>query len=258
MFRILLFILLLGPRAAHSDNAKAHEIGGKAEAQQKPVDPLPIIKDSAQSKSTTPDTYYEHQPPKPKGSDPQWWSIGVNGVIALTTFGTLLYLRGQIRAIRNTERAFLIPVWEDSIGWRSRNDDPLRHCLQWKFKNCGKTPAFLREAVGKIVVVDTLDQIPKNPDYSGFVIYKGDPLVAGEEMTRNFISQMDDTRDFETIEDDYRKGSKVLFAYGMVRYDDMFGKRHETRFGLRFIISPYSVREDEFLIDGPDSYNKYT
>jgi hypothetical protein len=258
---MLLFILLLGPRTAHSNEAKPHEVDGKAEAHRKQVDPPPV-KDPIQSISATPNSYYEHEPPKPKRSDPQWWSVGVNGVIAFTAFGTLLYLSAQIRAIRNTERAFLIPVWENLITWRASNDDPVTHCFQWKFRNCGKTPAFLREAVGKILIVETIDQLPKNPDYSGFVIYKGDPLIANEAMARNFISHMDDNRDFQAIEDEYRNGygggPKILFAYGMVRYDDMFRRRHETRFGLRFTISQYSITEDEFVIDGPDSYNKYT
>ncbi|HTF67698.1 MAG TPA: hypothetical protein VK638_33965 [Edaphobacter sp.] len=258
MFRILLFILLLGPRTAYSNDVKPHEVDGKAEAHHKPVDPAPVVKDPTQPISTIHHSYSEHEPPKPKRSDPQWWSIGVNGIIALTTVGTLLYLRGQIRAMRNTERAFLIPVFENIVHRNPEVENALHHCFQWNFKNCGKTPAFLREVVGQMIVIDSLERLPQKPDYSKFVTFKGDPLIAGERMIRNFYAAIDDKRDFDTIEKEYRGGERILFVYGMVRYDDMFRQRHETRFGARFKISPYSISQDEFVIDGPDSYNQYT
>jgi hypothetical protein len=255
---VILVLFLLGPRTAHSNDAKPHEVNGKAEAQQRKVDPPPV-EDPAKSISTTHNSYYEHEPSKPKRGDPQWWSVWVNGAIALTTFGTLLYLRGQIGAIRNIERAFLVPVWENVV-WQNpeaENGVP-SHCFQWKFKNCGKTPAFLREVVAHMVILDSLDELPKNPDYSGRVEYMGDPLIGGEMMTRNFYSPLkNDPRDFEAIQEEYRIGAKVLFAYGMVRYDDMFGNSHETRFGVKYNVSPYSILRNEFLIDGPKRYNRY-
>jgi hypothetical protein len=258
MLRILLFILLLGPQTTHNDNAKTREVDGKAETQKKPIDPAPVVKDSAQSISSTHNSYYEHDPPKPKRGDPQWWSVWVNFALALTTFGTLLYLRGQIRAIRNIERAFLVPMFDNVVHHNPEAENGvLSHCFQWSFKNCGKTPAFLREVVGHMVVVDSLEKLPKNPDYRKPVTFIGDPLIGGESMTRNFYSPMDDKRDFQAIEAEYRSRKRVLFAYGMVKYDDMFGKHHETRFGARYSISPYSIREDEFVIDGPTSYNRY-
>ncbi len=79
------------------------------------------------------------------------------------TLGTLAILYGQVKAIRNVERAFLIPVWRDEIWLHPEwvNKGEMRHCFLWRFKNEGKTPAFLREIYGNIAIYGTEDTIPQ-------------------------------------------------------------------------------------------------
>jgi len=51
----------------------------------------------------------------------------------------------------------------------------------------------------------------------------------------------------------------TLFVRGRVVYDDIFGKKHETRYGLRYRAAPtFNHEYDRFVIDGPKAYNRYT
>lgn len=70
---------------------------------------------------------------------------------------------------------------------------------------------------------------------------------------------MKDPRTFQIIEEEYRSGKKILFAYGFIVYKDIFGARHQTRFGLRYRAdTQFNHTYDGFFIDGPKAYNKYT
>ncbi len=69
---------------------------------------------------------------------------------------------------------------------------------------------------------------------------------------------MKDSRDSSIIEDEYRTGGKILYAFGMVLYEDIYGNTHQTRFGVRFTGKELFSMEDEFVVDGPRMYNKYT
>ena len=252
----LLMILILVSVARHGQthNAKTTQAQCQSSKGQDPV--YSSVDYPAKTISSTDDAKKEHAVLNRKWDDPQWWSVWVNGCIALTTLATLFLLDNQITAIRNTERAFLIPIWE---RWPRRVEGTKGEApsFEWEFKNCGKTPAFVRESVAHLILIDSLDNLPKKPDYSGAVTYHGDPLIPRQEMDRNFFSQMKDSRDSITIEDEHRTGSKILYAYGMVRYDDMYGRSHETRFGVRFTGKERFSSMDEFVVDGPKQYNGY-
>jgi hypothetical protein len=59
--------------------------------------------------------------------------------------------------------------------------------------------------------------------------------------------------------DEIRAGREVLFVSGYVRYRDVFGRNHETRYGLRYRAAEVWNRDyDGFLVGGPKRYNNYS
>lgn len=183
-----------------------------------------------------------------------YWYYFIYTIGSLVTLGLIWK---QNRSIQNTERAFLIPVWE---RWprSGQGINGSTHSFEWKFRNCGKTPAFLKEVVAHLVLIDSLESLPAVPDYTGAVLYKGDPLVPQQELDKNFFSEIEDSRDSSIIEDEYRTGGRILYAFGRVLYQDIYGNNHQTRFGVRFSGKEKFSSEDDFVVDGPKAYNKYS
>jgi hypothetical protein len=112
---------------------------------------------------------------------------------------------------------------------------------------------------GSIQILESLGDLLPKPKYGKPVPFQSDPLIPGKTMETMVYAPMEDSRDYQTIENEFRINGKVLFAYGFVRYEDIFGRMHDTRFGVRSEAwKTFNPTEDHFVIAGPRAYNKYT
>jgi|GEM_PF-5031474 len=196
--------------------------------------------------------------------EPAWLTVWLTAAYVLVSLGTLLAIFRQNRSIQKTERAVLVPVWDNFVHLSHEpppTDGPQRmhHTFNVDFRNCGKTPAFIRGITAEIMLIPSVKSLPRRPRYGPLVQFAGDPVVPNATTDYPFSSPIKDSRSFEEIESEHRKGNGVLFVRGRVIYDDIFGKRHETRYGLRYRAAPtFSHEYDCFVIDGPKAYNRYT
>ncbi len=211
------------------------------------------VQDANQSPSSNSTTYDKRNNSEPSG----WWIIGITAIYTIGSIGTLWIIWSQNRSIQNTERAILVPMWEDFVHLTPEAEGDRKHTFLVNFKNWGKTPAFIRGHQSNIVLLRSLADLPKKPKYRSEVIYKGDPLVPLAMTERSFYALLDGEQDFDDIFDEYRLKGKILYAFGYIRYDDIYGTEHCTWYGLRYLAGKTFSRDDGWMIAGPDSYNGY-
>ena len=194
-----------------------------------------------------------------KWVDPPWFIAIVTFAYTVISFFTLLVIWRQNRSIQNTERAVLVPVWDNFVHLNPETvNKRLSHCFLVKFSNCGRTPAFIREHHATMMLLHRIEDLPKRPKYGKGVLFQGDPVIPGATTESEFYSPLADPRTFEEIDAEIRTGKQVLYVIGYVRYNDVFGRTHETRYGLRYRAAPQAQKDyDGFLVDGPNRYNRY-
>jgi hypothetical protein len=254
-------VYILGQRTTDHQNPKPYEVEQTVVQNQNLVKPsAKPVNDADTPRQGNIETRNEQAESAPTWKDPEWLVVYVTVAYTLISGFTLVVIYRQNRSIQNTERAVLIPTWDNLIHLNPEAPNgTVSHCFQWNFQNCGKTPGFIRELQGNLILLNSLNDLSRKPRYDKRIAFQGDPVIPGKSLEIGFYSPMKDARPYQTIEDDFRKNAKILFAYGFVRYQDIFGRTHETRFGLR-----YQAREsfdptmDHFTVDGPKAYNRYT
>jgi hypothetical protein len=127
---------------------------------------------------------------------------------------------------------------------------PEPHEIPFVVANHGRTPAQIKEINGKITISDSL------------IEYEIAPLPEGPLPTilTTFASQSQrhhigtPRMDSGAISEVNRK-TKLMMIYGWIIYDDIFGKRHVTRF-----LQVYSPRISNFIFprDAKPQYNEAT
>jgi len=174
----------------------------------------------------------------------------------------LLAVLRQLKSAQVSERAILAVLWQNTI-WINphkvpRNNGELSHCFEWNLTNYGKTPAFIDELFADMILIESITHLPKFPKYKRGRRFQGDPVLPGKTMEWAEFSPMKDERPYAEIEQEYRSKKKILFVYGIVKYRDVFGNKHETRFGVRYNAGERTNRdEDYFCVDGPPRYNQF-
>jgi hypothetical protein len=154
----------------------------------------------------------------------------------------VLYRQGRV--IKNAERAWLIAT---PIDWSPplRSDGPhqLRgeNVFRVKVANIGKTPARVIRSSVRYVLIDSLEALPKEPDY-GVLDPEQDLIVAPheiEEPESSLVSRavLERPNGVLTAEEHTAivEREKVLYAFGFVRYLDIHGTKRETRFGYCYV-----------------------
>jgi hypothetical protein len=252
MYKVLL-ILCLWQEVPQHENVQAHQIQNSVRYQQGIVEPANSSSDNADagdSKGGQPTS--EQEKPYPK------WTLYVTAAYTLVSLGALIAIFNQNRSIQNTERAVLVPIWENFIHVNPETSPNLSHCFTWNFTNWGKTPAFVEATFADMMVINSFDDLPRRPKYSKPVLFQGDPIPPQKSLDFQLYAPMRDTREYEVIQADYRTGGKILFVFGYVKYRDMYGRKHETKFGLKYRAAPeLKMYYDGFFVDGPKSYNSY-
>lgn len=106
-----------------------------------------------------------------------------------------------------------------------------RNVVSFSFKSTGNTPAKLVEAAILYRKVDSLENIPKEPDYGERVPLNDLPLVTGDSV--GFVCSLEPSPILPKAEADAVWGQQAfLYAFGIVVYRDVYDRLHETKFGF--------------------------
>jgi len=190
--------------------------------------------------------------------------VGIIGVVY--GYFTLKTVKQQGEHIVTSERAWMVATMKTD-----RNNfcfAPIKGiapigatCI---FTNKGKTPAYILEVGGAIEVIAEGESLPDKPppyDPSNVVRWggRGIPISPKVSFVRFASKTIQDPIEVST-------GSKTLWAYGYIKYRDVFSTRkitegsvRETRYSFRFMPPMPSIGTNaQFVIEGPPGYNRAT
>lgn len=225
-------------------------------------------------------THYQQQSgSKPKG----WhklitWPEGITAWLIMLTLGAIIWQACETRkaaeAARDAAKAALLQanhMVTSERAWMiaqpcNPNIPPeiegmttgIRHVgFSVRFKNVGKTPAFLLEIRYSGKVLHSNEHLPDvHPEYEEREIFKwegeGLPLLPQDNILENHVNTW--AKEPVVI----TRGFDVLWVYGYIKYRDAFGKNRETWFCYRWVHEIEGWQTSGFIAGGPDSYNRAT
>lgn len=169
--------------------------------------------------------------------------------------------RDTATGIMESERPWIIisPEPTEPILYVEQPGDNLRNVFVAAAKNAGRTPARLKQfsALYELREDRNFPQEPSfaTPDAS----FDGVTLVPNDS-----ISIIAFLRPNPTLTASQRQaienGTQFLYAYGFVKYEDVYGRTHESRFGYEYYVpqggTPQALRG--FSRGGPMAYNMST
>jgi hypothetical protein len=195
------------------------------------------------------------------------WILAALGVVGgFMALSTLRTFNLQTSHIVTSERAWMVATMktdqQNLILAPIKGPSPMgATCI---FKNEGKTHAFIVEIGGAVEVIGRGETLPdKPPPYDPANVTKwggwGIPIPADQAFMR-FATKT--TENSIEIFD----GSQVLWAYGYIKYLDVFSKNRifrrkirETKYCFRLqLAQPTIGTSAQFVIEGPPEYNRAT
>jgi hypothetical protein len=151
--------------------------------------------------------------------------------------------KGNTDAIIDSERAWLVvdmlPVDHREIYDLDATPHTHAILLSFRFKNSGRTAAKFLSGRIRPHIVKTIDpqvteivpDLPTPqviPEFDKLVFEPGKVWPPDQEWPGSYVLPKDFIRENHTA---LKTGDKALCVYGLIRYEDSFGKEHETRFG---------------------------
>ena len=127
------------------------------------------------------------------------------------------------------------------------------------FKNTGKTPALLTDSAMVYRLFNRLEDIPTEPEYGTRGPLNGLPLVKGDSVGAFAFLQPNIILSYDVAQAVGRQEA-FLCAYGIIAYQDVFYRSHETRFGYIYHFPlggdpiPAGFRREKL----PTAYNRAT
>lgn len=162
--------------------------------------------------------------------------------------GTMKQLQRQVTAQMDATNPLIIAVPKNAIRAAAF------FMFDWIPVNAGQTAAFIVETNTHFAAFASLDDIPAIPVYRETVDWSQEPILPGKEGNGDGVALVTAPKTTtDEIGSLVEAGSVRLFAYGRIRYRDIYQRAHETRFG--FVWFP---EDERFEAGGPDQYNQYT
>jgi hypothetical protein len=194
------------------------------------------------------------------------WLVIVGFIQACILAGTIWAICTQTGTSRTIERAWVIasPVIKNPpLGLMPEVGDPIgsdqRNIFICAIKSVGNTPARLIDATIAYQQIGNLEDIPKEPMYGKGPLNEL-PLVKEDSFAVVATLQPNSSLSKQDMVAILTSNKQFLYAYGRVKYKDVFGKEHETRFGYVYHFAKGGdPRPSEFRRDGlPAAYNRAT
>jgi hypothetical protein len=165
------------------------------------------------------------------------------------------------------------PKWEagDPVPEGPMGKYPIAHRFPAKITNVGRTPAKIDSiAIRYIRIPSDPSQLSAEPDYGELSPAGGYCLVPRDKATVNATLSQDEGTLTKGQIDAISKRQQFLYAYGIVKYRDVYELPHETRFGYVYYppdlyyvqkggeVSSISFDKAVFQRGGPLAYNSNT
>jgi len=196
---------------------------------------------------------------------PNWFLFGVGLVGVIVANRTLNKLSRQTIATETAanaaktsadaqmagDRAWLL-VEQIAVSYNSSSDASFSYAIT----NYGRTPALVHSLERRLDIADSGTVPPHGKIYSG-----KDFLVSPYLIPQNADPAKDTVRLSDISPADFfplAAGRKFFWAYGVIKYSDVFGTRHETRFCYRSQQVPGMAGDVPMRLDGPPDYNQIT
>jgi hypothetical protein len=186
------------------------------------------------------------------------WIDAINAcstvVIALFTVAMFFVVKYQLRASKDIERAWVMPkITKDTMGLLLCENTPIHGTqksatttasLLLTLKNDGNGPVWVKQFSARLVLLDSLDQLPKKPE------------LGKEDDQHWYPSPFVDTENtrFQITANGSQVAKEKVVAYGKITYLDKFREERFSTFGY-FIESGGS--KVERLVAHPE-YNRNT
>jgi hypothetical protein len=166
----------------------------------------------------------------------------------------------------HADRPFLIPEkqllasrWPSLVEFENGDLDNLT--AQLTLRNCGKGPAIIDEAVGRLDVVDRhfLPSANKFDDCLALIITPSHAFAAGEST--DCVSPRLDAGPLKREElEDIWQNKKWLLFYGRITYRDVFGANYKLTFLYAYQYAAGFIHKGFFYPphNAPVGFNKYT
>ena len=217
--------------------------------------------------------------------DPPWHfylPLAINGTLACGTILTLIFLFRQAKAAEGSAKSAEVSAnaakasadallladrpwllmnpneWNPKMEIFGNLDMAHVATMSVAIKNIGKTPARLDAISIRFQVFDSLDDIPNDPAFAPGELLNGKFLAHGDSLAYRTNLKVAETFTSELAQQ-IQHGKKRLFAFGYIRYTDMYGVCHETRAGLVWNFAWGNGQLQPKLTisqGGPASYNR--
>jgi len=231
-FTMLLVIMQTAPPTSAGQHLKKPEDAQQGQNRESPKS------NPASNPIVTQDTLHG-QPAEVKGQaqensaayDPHKWLDWLNGlstaVIALFAVITGIAVIRQVKTARRTERAWMVS-FEPEMLFHGATSNVFYKC---KVTNVGRTPSRIIETGIGFGATTSLSQLPLPPAYAERIKYNRIVVAPNDFITMHGQLSPQFSSDNQRA---VQSGELFLYAYGFVRYLDVFGRGErdirETRF----------------------------
>jgi len=267
-------VVIAAPSPA-AENHSRHAPPGSNPKESKPEEaqpaPPPLIQQT--TVNCQPATQ-ETSPKKDASTKPthdliEWLNAGSTFVVAVFAVVTAVAIFRQVWTARDTDRAWImatpitrspplgfIPEVGDALDVPGRDQRNIFACA---IKGTGNTPAQLIDATVRYRRAERFEDIPQEPEYLPRGQLNDLPLVKDDSFAVVAILEPNAILS-RTNRDAVIAGQQFLYAYGAVAYKDVFGRKHETRFGYIYHFpqggdpTPNEFRRERL----PIAYNRAT
>jgi hypothetical protein len=188
-----------------------------------------------------------------------WGLLLFTGLLVVVGFLQYLMLKVTWKAVHIAERPWLI-ITPIKLKLPEQTSVAVRlNVLKAAMKNVGRTPAYPTKIVlcYKNLDKSQFDNLLKKrePDYGTEESLEGLILVPQDSFGRTVSLQPSLTdKDIESI----LAEQSFLYFYARIKYNDAFGKKHETRVGFVYDDSRFNDENHGFQHSGPPAYNRAT
>jgi hypothetical protein len=154
-----------------------------------------------------------------------WLPFFINSVIALVGVVTAGVVVLQVRGLMLSQRAWILVVPDKFDPQRPLYGPEMKKDLRafpMSIKNVGLSPARIDSVAFRYCVLSDLSTLPTEPNYPQAIPYNGWAVAPQDSV--GHIAPLEGGDDIPVLEYDQhiKNGTKVLFAYGCVKYRDIF------------------------------------
>jgi hypothetical protein len=189
------------------------------------------------------------------------WLVVVGLLQALILAFTVWVVRDQASAAKNSERAWMIGSPNMQRLLLDTPPEPSAQLLYvCNLKNTGRTPARILQTGLAFRKAKSFSDIPQTPSYEKKETFSFTKvlIVPQDSFASTTVSQVTKA-EYLAVSDSGER--LILYAYGFVKYLDVFGKPRETCFCHYYHVpTPYEAQIEGFrlCVEAPPAYNKAT